>query len=189
MAKTAAVAFAMLLCAAGCSTRAERPAGEQVPGPTPTVQRTAIGDLPEPDVDAMLDHTRVLSSDEFQGRAPGSKGEDLTVGYLIDQFRKIGLKPGNTDNTFEQKVPLVGITPEPAPLIFRKDNEEQRLQWKDDVVAWTKHVADSAVLDNSELVFVGYGVVAPEYDWDDYKGLDVRGKTLVMPGLCCTRLP
>jgi Zn-dependent M28 family amino/carboxypeptidase len=181
MHKTAVVIAAMLLCAAACSNKeAGRPATDQAPGPTPTVQRTPIGDLPDPDMGAVLAHTRTLSSDEFQGRGPGTKGEDLTVAYLVEQFRKIGLKPGNTDGTFIQKVPLVGITPAPAPLIVRKGNEEQRLAWKDDVVAWTKHVADSAVLDNSELVFVGYGVVAPEYDWDDYKGLDVRGKTLLM---------
>ena len=77
-------------------------------------------------------------------------------------------------------MPLVGITPTPAPLVFRKGGQAQTLKWKDDVVAWTKHVADSASLQDSELVFVGYGVVAPEFDWDDYKGVDVKGKTLVM---------
>jgi Zn-dependent M28 family amino/carboxypeptidase len=90
------------------------------------------------------------------------------------------LKPGNTDGTYVQKVPLVGITPTPAPLVFKKDGKEQTLKWKDDVVAWTKHVAESARLDNSEVVFVGYGVVAPEFNWDDYKGVDVKGKTLLM---------
>ena len=143
-------------------------------------QRVPIGQLPDIDVDAVLAHTKTLSSDEFEGRAPGSKGEDLTVDYLVDQFKKIGLKPGNTDGTYVQKVPLVGITPAPAPLVFKKGAQQSRLKWKDDVVAWTKHVADSASLENSELVFVGYGVVAPEFNWDDYKGVDVKGKTLVM---------
>ena len=180
MHKTALVLASVLLYTAACSTRDERPAADQAPGPTPTVQRTPIGDLPEPDIDAVLAHTKTLSSDEFQGRSPGTKGEELTVAYITDQFRKLGLKPGNADGTFVQKVPLVGITPAPAPLIFRKGAQEQRLAWKDDVVAWTKHVAPSAAIDNSDVVFVGYGVVAPEYDWDDYKGLDVTGKTLVM---------
>ncbi|MEQ1910664.1 MAG: M28 family peptidase [Vicinamibacterales bacterium] len=180
MHKTAIVIAALLLGAAACGDRDERPVSGQTPGPTPSVLRTAIGDLPDPDVDAVLAHTKTLSSDEFQGRGPGTKGEELTVAYLVDQFKKLGLKPGNTDGTYIQKVPLVGITPTPAPLVFRKDKEEQLLAWKDDVVAWTKHVADSASLDNSEVVFVGYGVVAPEYNWDDYKGLDVTGKTLLM---------
>jgi len=180
MRKTALVLGAMLLCVAGCSNTEERPATEPVPGPTPTVQRLPIGDLPDPDMDEVLAHTKRLSSDDFEGRAPATKGEELTVAYLIGQLKKMGLEPGNTDDTYVQRVPLVGITPAPAPLIFRKGAAEQRLAWKDDVVAWTKQVADSASLDNSELVFVGYGVVAPEYNWDDYKGLDVRGKTLVM---------
>jgi Zn-dependent M28 family amino/carboxypeptidase len=180
MHKAAAILAALLLAVSACSSKQEPPPVNQAPGPTPTVQRTPIGDLPAPDVDEVLAHTRVLSSDQFQGRAPGSKGEELTVNYLVEQFRKIGVKPGNTDGTFIQKVPLVGITPEPAPLVIHHGAEEQRLTWRDDVVAWSKHVAPSASIDNSELVFVGYGIVAPEFDWDDYKGLDVTGKTLVM---------
>ena len=142
--------------------------------------RIPIGQLPSLDTDALLEHTKMLSSDEFEGRAPCTKGEELTVAYLADQFKKFGLRPGNTDGTYFQKVPLVGITPTPAPLTFKKGANTQTLKWKDDVVAWTKHVADSASINNSELVFVGYGVVAPEFNWDDYKGLDVKGKTLVM---------
>src|SRR5438874_1623093 len=140
----------------------------------------ALAQLPDVDTNAVMEHVKVLSSDEFEGRAPGSKGERLTVAYLIDQFKKIGLKPGNTDGTYVQKVPLVGITPAPAPLVFSKGSRQLTLKWKDDVVAWTKHVDERAGIENSELVFVGYGVVAPEYNWDDYKGLDVKGKTLVM---------
>jgi len=148
--------------------------------PAASSSHIAIGQLPMIDTDALLAHTKTLSSDEYQGRAPGTKGEELSVTYLVDQFKRIGLKPGNTDGSYVQKVPLVGITPTPAPLVFKKGGHRQTLKWKDDVVAWTKHVAPAASLDNSELVFVGYGVVAPEFNWDDYKGLDVRGKTLVM---------
>ncbi len=148
--------------------------------PAATSQHIPIGQLPAIDNDALLGHVKVLSSDEYEGRAPGSKGEELSVTYIADQFKKVGLKPGNTDGTYFQTVPLVGITPTPAPLVFKKGKQTQTLKWKDDVVAWTKHVAPSAALENSELVFVGYGVVAPEFNWDDYKGLDVKGKTLVM---------
>src|ERR1051325_8115030 len=139
-----------------------------------------LAQLPDVDTKAVLEHVKVLSSDEYEGRAPGSKGEELTVAYLIDQFKKIGLKPGNTDGTYVQKVPLVGITPAPAPMTIAKGGQQLTLKWKDDVVAWTKHVADRASIDKSDLVFVGYGVVAPEFDWDDYKGVDVKGKTIVM---------
>ncbi len=139
-----------------------------------------IGQLPEIDADAVLAHTKALSSDALEGRAPGTRGEERSVQYLIGQFKKIGLKPGNTDGTYVQKVPLVGITPDGAPLVLRKGSQQERLAWRDDVVAWTKHVAERASLNDSELVFVGYGIVAPEFDWDDYKGADVKGKTLVM---------
>jgi len=163
-----ATLFGAALLVGGCS-------GEKT-APAPLT----LAQLPDLDMNAVLAHTKVLSSDEFGGRAPGSKGEELTVTYLVDQFKKIGLKPGNTDGTYVQKVPLVGITPTPAPLVFRKGAQQQTLKWKDDVVAWTKHVADAASIERSQLVFVGYGVVAPEYNWDDFKGLDVKGKTLVM---------
>src|ERR1700740_1929706 len=121
----------------------------------------AMAQLPDVDTAAVLSHTKVLSSDEFEGRAPGTKGEELTVNYLVDQFTKIGLKPGNADGTYIQKVPLVGITPTPAQRVFAKGKTETPLKGKGAVVAWTKHVADAASLDKSELVFVGYGVVAP----------------------------
>jgi len=149
------------------------------PAPS-TSTHVSIGQLPAIDLDALLAHTKTLSSDEYEGRAPGTKGEELSVTYLADQFKKAGLKPGNTDGTYFQSVPLVGITPTPAPLVFKKGAQQQTLKWKDDVVAWTKHVAPSASIDNSELVFVGYGVDAPEFNWDDYKGTDLKGKTLVM---------
>ncbi len=178
--KPFAVLTLFTVLVSGCSGPESKPAAENAPGPTPSVQRTTIGELPDVDADAVLAHTKFMSSDEFGGRGPGTKGEELTVNYLVDQFKKIGLKAGNPDGTFIQKVPLVGITPEPATLTFAKGNTRTELKWKDDVVAWTKHVAPAAAIENSEMVFVGYGVVAPEFNWDDYKGLDVKGKTLVM---------
>ena len=113
---------------AACSSPESKPASGTAPGPTPAVQRTPIGELPDVDTDAVLAHTKTLSSDEFEGRGPGTKGEELTVAYLVDQFKKIGLKPGNTDGTYIQKVPLVGITPAPAPLTFKKGSDSRRLQ-------------------------------------------------------------
>jgi Zn-dependent M28 family amino/carboxypeptidase len=164
---------------AACSSEPKSTAPVE-PLPPSTSQHVPIGQLPDIDMTALLTHTKVLSSDEYEGRGPGTKGEELTVKYLTDQFKKIGLEPGNTNGTYVQKVPLVGITPEPAPLTFKKGSQQQTLKWRDDVVAWTKHVADKADLQSSEMVFVGYGVVAPEFNWDDYKGLDVKGKTLLM---------
>jgi len=165
------------LAAAGapaCSSEPKAPPQSTAP------QHTAVGQLPTIDMDALVAHTKTLSSDAYEGRAPGTKGEELSVAYIADQLQKAGLKPGNTDGTYFQKVPLVGITPTPTSLVYRKGDRFQALRWKDDIVAWTKHVADMAAIERSELVFVGYGVVAPEFKWDDYKGVDVKGKTLVM---------
>jgi Zn-dependent M28 family amino/carboxypeptidase len=169
----------MCATAAACSG-SKPPAPADAPRPAAAAPQLMIGQLPDIDVAAVLAQTKVLSSDQFEGRAPGTPGEEKSVAFLQDQFRKVGLKPGNTDGTYVQKVPLVGITPVPAPLVFSKGSENQTLRWKDDVVAWTKHVANTASIAGSELVFVGYGVVAPEFNWDDYKGVDVTGKTLVM---------
>ena len=129
----------------------------------------------------LLEHINVLASDRFEGRAPGGKGEDLTVAYLQEQFTRLGLKPGHTDGTYVQNVPLVSITAAPdAHLTVRRGETSRVFKFKDEVVPWTKRVTERVSLDNSEMVFVGYGVQAPEFRWDDYKGLDVRGKTLVM---------
>ena len=148
---------------------------------TAGVERTGTISFPEIDGNAVLKHTKILSSDEFEGRGPGTNGEDKTVNYIVEEFKKVGLKPGNTDGTFIQAVPLVGTTAEPdMTLTFKKGEQQRSLKLKNDFVAWTKHVADSVELKNSDVVFVGYGVKAPEYDWDDYKGVDVKGKTLIM---------
>jgi Zn-dependent M28 family amino/carboxypeptidase len=164
----------------GCSSPAgERPEGV-IPGPTPSVTRTAIGELPEIDGDAVLAHTRRLSSDELEGRAPGTNGEQRTVDYVVSRFQQMGLKPGNPDSTYIQAVPLVGLTAAPAPLVITAGSRQLTLAWRDDVVANSRRVTEQSSIEDSELVFVGYGVVAPEYDWDDYKGLDVTGKTLLM---------
>jgi len=145
------------------------------------VERTATVSFPKIDANVVLEHTKILSSDEFEGRGPGTNGEEKTVRYIVEQSKKIGLKPGNTDGTFVQTVPLVGITADPdMTLTFKKEGRQRSLTLKDDFVAWSKHVVNSVELENSDVVFVGYGIKAPEHDWDDYKGVVVKGKTLVM---------
>jgi len=127
----------------------------------------------------LLNHVRVLASDEFEGRAPGTPGEEKTVSYLIEQFRALGLQPGNPDGTYVQKVPLVGITGEPAGS-YRVGDQWTNFVLPRDCVLWSRRFVPEVKVTDSELVFVGYGVVAPEYGWDDFKGVDVRGKTIVM---------
>src|SRR5262249_11246970 len=122
--------------------------------------------LPKIDPAKMLDHIKVLSSDEFEGRAPGTAGEEKTVAYLETQFKALDLQRGNPDGTYVQKVPLVGITgAQTQPLTFAKGGKTLQLKWKDDVVAWSKHVATSASIAGSDVIFAGYGVEAPEYAW------------------------
>ncbi|HMB03979.1 MAG TPA: M28 family metallopeptidase [Isosphaeraceae bacterium] len=128
----------------------------------------------------LLGHIKVLASDEFEGRAPGTPGEERTVAYLVEQFRKLGLKPGNPDGTYVQDVPLVGFRARSAMGSFRLDGKTIGLSFPTDWVAVSRRQAEDVGVENSDVVFVGYGVVAPEYGWDDYKGRDVRGKTLLM---------
>ncbi|HEY1075769.1 MAG TPA: M28 family metallopeptidase [Fontimonas sp.] len=128
----------------------------------------------------LLRHIKVLSSDEYEGRAPGTLGEEKTVSYLIEQFKAMGLAPGNPDGSYVQAVPLVGITGEPTMKLSIGKAKAQTLKAGTDFVATTSRFVPQVAVGNSELVFVGYGVQAPEYDWDDFKGLDVKGKTLVM---------
>jgi len=129
--------------------------------------------------DGLLAHIKVLASDEFEGRAPGTKGEELSVKYITDQFKKIGLKPGNPDGTYTQEVPLAGIRGEPK-MSFAIGDKITELKYPDDFVASSARLLREISVDNSDVVFVGYGIVAPEYGWDDYKNVDVRGKTLLV---------
>jgi Zn-dependent M28 family amino/carboxypeptidase/uncharacterized protein (DUF1684 family) len=176
MQKKAAV-FLLCLGLASCSGPPKAEAPAMAPPPP---GRLPLADLPDIDASATLSHIKALSSDEFEGRAPGSRGETRAIDYIVSQFKQMGLTSGTPDGSFTQKVPLVGITTPGAPLVLTKGTTVERLKWKDEVIGLSKHVAPSASLNDSELVFVGYGVVAPEYNWDDYKGLDVKGKTLVM---------
>ena len=151
--------------------------GYRESAPTPPSDISAA--LESIDGAEMLRHIQVLASDEFEGRAPGTRGETLTVDYLIKQFEGLHLTPGNPDNTYVQRVPLVGYTSHPTAS-FRVGDKNIHLKFPDDLVAWSLHGEQELKIENSELVFVGYGVIAPEYAWNDYKGVDLRGKTLVM---------
>ena len=130
------------------------------------------------DKDGLLQHIKVLGSDKFEGRAPGSKGEELSVQYITAQLQKLGLKPGNPNDTYTQEVPLAGILGTPTAA-FTVGGQKMELRSPNDFVAFTSRIIPQVEVKDSEVVFVGYGIVAPEYGWDDYKGVDVKGKTLV----------
>jgi Zn-dependent M28 family amino/carboxypeptidase len=142
-------------------------------GPQADDARTAMT------AESLLAHTKVLASDEYEGRAPGTPGEDKTVAYLSEQFRKIGLEPGNPDGTWFQQVPLIGLQSKVIPAIT-SGGKALPLEPGKDFVGVSRPQVESNSVKDSEIVFVGYGVVAPEYKWDDYKGVDLQGKTLLM---------
>ncbi len=121
-----------------------------------------------------------LSSDEFMGRKPFTKGDTLATNYIAAQFKALGLKPGN-GNSYFQEVPMVEITSTPnVSLSLKSSQDELTLNNLTDYVVTSRRLQDHVELKNTELVFVGFGIVAPEYQWNDYQDLDVKGKTVVV---------
>ena len=112
--------------------------------------------MPAVDAAALMADTRKLASDEFGGRAPGSPGEELTVNYLVEQFKAAGAEPGNPDGTWVQKVPLVSLTAtDISPLVVKKGARAQSFKPHDQVVAFSQRVTDAVAVKDSEIVFVG----------------------------------
>jgi Zn-dependent M28 family amino/carboxypeptidase len=148
---------------------------------TALLPATACGDPASVISDEALHrHIAVLASDEFEGRSPASNGEELTLAYLERAFEAAGARPGNGDH-YLQPVPLVSMTPDPEPsFTVRGEGFEAALAYREDMVVWTKRQTEDVAVEGSALVFAGYGIVAPEYGWNDYEGLDARGKTVVV---------
>lgn len=135
---------------------------------------------------AVLDaHLRFLSSDLLEGRAPATRGGRLAAEYIAAQFLSLGLEPAGANGTYFQPVALVGMTPQPT-FAWGKAGATQSLAYRDAFVAWAER-PEADVAADGDVVFVGYGIRAPEWQWDDYKGADLRGKILLMlvndPGL------
>jgi Zn-dependent M28 family amino/carboxypeptidase len=127
----------------------------------------------------LLRHIRELSSDAYGGRLPGTRGEDRSVAYVISQIKAIGLLPGTPTGEFVQKVPLYGIRSR-ATISITASGKEIPLSPAADFVLWSNLPEKRIAVRDSGLVFAGYGVVAPEYEWDDYAGMDVTGKTVMV---------
>jgi Zn-dependent M28 family amino/carboxypeptidase len=125
-------------------------------------------------------HIEKLASDEFMGRMPGTNGEVKTVNYLKEEFSKLGVLPGNGDSYF-QEVPLISINGIPSEeMIVTGAGNDIKLKHFNDFMVVTEKAVPEVSLENSELVFAGYGIVAPEYNWNDYEGVDWKGKTAVV---------
>lgn len=131
--------------------------------------------------DTLRGFIRFLADDLLEGRGPGSRGDDLTQLYLATQFQAFGLQPVLPENKWAQSVPLVGVTTiAPASVDFRSSDKVLTLRHRDDTMFVAGRPAESISIKDAELVFVGYGIQAPEYNWDDFKGADLKGKILVM---------
>ncbi len=164
-------ALAVLLTVAACNTSDKA-----------ATSATAIPDvqIPELSLATLQAVTKELSSDAYEGRAPGTPGEEKTVAYIIKQYEEAGLKPGN-NGKWTQDVPLVEITSKNAtPISFTGGKTPVTAQYAKDYVAFSWRVQPKTEVKDSDVVFVGYGINAPEKGWNDYAGLDVKGKTVVV---------
>ncbi|HYC04312.1 MAG TPA: M28 family metallopeptidase [Azospirillaceae bacterium] len=132
--------------------------------------------------EGLVPHIKVLASDEFEGRKPGTAGEEKTVAYMAEQFRKLGLKPAGDNGTFFQEVPMVEIVNKPnGPMtVTAKDGKVLKYEYFTQAMYWSRRRVDQPAVTDSEVVFVGYGITEPQQNWDDYAGIDVRGKTVVV---------
>jgi Zn-dependent M28 family amino/carboxypeptidase len=178
----------LVLAACQQSNDSAPPAHTADAAPPPTPQTPAVKPTREghfsPDITAedFAAHLQRLSSDEFEGRKPGSIGERMTTTYLVDQFQRMGLKPGNGDS-YLQSVPMVETTlvdREKVTLEESAGGATESFAYRTDTILGTLQGKPEVELKDSDLVFAGYGVVAPEYQWNDYAGLDVKGKTVVV---------
>ena len=176
------VSFALLTACGG-----EEAAQQSSSAPSTTAAKPAqVSDPITLGAEAMTEasyrrHIEILASDEFGGRAPGSPGEDLTVDYLVQNFKNLGLEPANGDS-YTQDVPLawVEVSNNPDLVFTGGEGENLTLTYATDQVMWTRQQVPEASIADSELVFVGYGINAPEREWNDYAGIDVQGKTVVI---------
>jgi hypothetical protein len=172
---------AFLVVCLSLPTWAEGGAGIGSKGPSVRLPGPAYVALETINPDHIRWHVRYLSNDLLEGRGTGQRGGDLAAEYIATQLAEYGLKPAGDHGTYMQKVPFVGITtlPETQFSLIPKRGEPMNLRPLDEYVAYDQTQQQQSDVD-ADIVFVGYGIEAPEYNWDDYKGTDVRGKVLLM---------
>lgn len=171
----AASAFS-LLAACGEETPQTVTATEE----SEAVETSGQSSVPEITGDDLAGIISTLASDEFEGRAPATPGGEKTRNYIAAHYKRLGLEP--VGDSYFHKVPLVEATldTETSSFSVTANGDIHTLEYKKDIVFWTKHVEEEVSFNDSEMVFVGYGIVAPEYAWNDYEGVDVEGKTVVI---------
>jgi Zn-dependent M28 family amino/carboxypeptidase len=168
-----ALLIALLCGCIGCAATGHRGAA-----PPPAALAAAHAQITAASLAAPM---RFLSSDLLEGRGPGTRGDEIARRYIASEMEEIGLQPGGSDGGWEQPIEMIGLTTTPPPhWDFASGKSHLRLDPSTDFVVATGVGAERAGIDDAELVFVGYGIQAPEYAWDDFKGADLRGKVLVL---------
>ena len=182
MPRKTVLSLALIAALCACTPRdgqqADATAGATDATPAAATSTHAFKDALDPA--DFAEHVRQLASDDFAGRAPGTVGEEKTVEYIKAQFARIGLQPGNGSDWFQPVAMVETTADESATLDINVGGATQVLKFGDDMVIGTRTGQPQVSIKDSQLVFVGYGVDAPEQDWNDYAGLDVKGKTVVM---------
>ncbi len=163
---------------------------EQAAAPPPAAAPPSFASQITPDVekaagaitaDAAREQIRVLASDEFEGRFPATEGDRKTQAYLIEQLKGMGYEPGGPEGSWQQPFDVVGVNAKmPAQWSFTKDGKRVAVKWSEQYIAASGVQESRGAVRDAELVFVGYGIQAPEFQWDDFKGQDMKGKVLVM---------
>jgi Zn-dependent M28 family amino/carboxypeptidase len=171
-------AIITLPVALGACQRSEQAALEAPPSPVSAEAQTAAGQIT---ADYLRAQITQFSSDEFEGRAPATPGDEKARNYLVEQLKQIGFAPAGPNGEWQQTFDVVGVTAHmPERWSFRKGGKNVSFKWWDDYIAGSGVQEESASIRNAEVVFVGYGIQAPEYGWDDFKGMDLKGKVLLM---------
>ena len=176
---TALILSAAMLTASGCKPK------EPKPVPTPEiaapVRDEATSAAKQITADYLRDQITKISSDEFEGRAPATPGDVKARQYIADQLQQIGFAPGGPDGSYQQSFDVVGVTAEmPKQWTFKKGGKSVSFKWWDQYIAGSGVQSEKGSIKNAEVVFVGYGIQAPEFGWDDFKGQDLKGKVLLM---------
>jgi Zn-dependent M28 family amino/carboxypeptidase len=176
----AGIAIMISLGLFGCGERAT-PGGDTSVAEDADSSNAAAIAASEISADLMRGHVRELSDDRYEGRGPGSRGDVAARKYIASELEKLGLEPGAADGSWEQQFDLIGVTADqPAEWSFAGNGRSMTLKQWDDFIVSSGVQAARAEIDNSELVFVGYAIQAPEYEWDDFKGVDLKGKVLLI---------
>ena len=173
-------AIFLLACAVFAASADRKPASSGSNG-AGRLSPAGIAALEKIDPERIRAHVRFLASDLLEGRGTGQRGGDLAAEYIATQFALAGLQPAGDHGTYMQKVPMVGVTPlaETTFSLATRDGQTTDLKVLEDYVAYDQTQQASSAVD-APIVFVGYGIQAPEYNWNDYKGADVKGKVLLM---------